>query len=104
MTSDSAVGTALSGLLGTLLALAFVLVLAFGALRLMRAWQQRSSGSGLADGGLRFVRALPVGPRERIVIVEVDGERMLVGVSAGSVTLLTRLAPLAAAPEPEQST
>ncbi len=92
---DSAIGTAVSGLLGTLLALIFVLALAFGALRLMRAWQQRSTGNNPADGGMRFVRALPVGPRERIVIVEVDGERMLVGVSAGSITLLTRLAPVA---------
>lgn len=93
MSGDGAVGAALSGLVGTLIALVFVLALAFGALRLMRAWQQRASGGNLADGSLRFVRALPVGPRERIVIVEVDGERMLVGVSAGSVSLLTRLSP-----------
>lgn len=99
MNGDSAIGAAVSGLLGTLFALVFVLVLAFGALRLLRSWQQRSSTGNPLDGNLRFVRALPVGPRERIVIVEVDGERMLVGVSAGSVTLLTRLAPPARAEE-----
>lgn len=93
MSGDSAVGMAASGLLGTLVALLFVLALAFGALKLMRSWQDRSSMGAGGDGNLRFVRALPVGPRERIVIIEVDGERMLVGVSAASVTLLTKLPP-----------
>lgn len=100
--SDSTIGTAASGLFGTLIALAFVLVLAWGALKLLRRWQDRAGGggsTGVTGPGLRVVRALPVGPRERVVVIEVDGERMLIGVSAASVTLLTRLAPSAPAAE-----
>lgn len=98
MSGDSAIGAAASGLLGTLVALAFVLALAFGALRLLRQWQNRAPGIG-ADVGLRFVRALPVGPRERVVIVEIEGERVLIGVTAGSITLLKTLGPASPAAE-----
>ncbi len=73
-----------------------MLALAWGALKLLRRWQDRAGGvgsTGVTGPGLRFVCALPVGPRERVVVIEVDGERMLIGVSAASVTLLTRLAP-----------
>lgn len=94
--SDSVIGTAASGLFGTLVALAFVLALAWGALKLLRRWQDRTNGLGGSSASgpaLRFVRALPIGPRERVVVIEVDGERMLIGVSAASVTLLARLAP-----------
>lgn len=100
---SGAVGTAATGLLGTFVALAFVLALAWGALRLLRRFQDRATGAapGAVGPALRFVRALSVGPRERVVVIEVDGERMLIGVSAASVSLLTRLgqAPLVR-PEP----
>lgn len=90
--SGAALGTAASGLLGTLAALVFVLALAWGALRLLRRWQDRAVGSGgVAMPGLRFVRALPVGQRERVVVIEVEGERLLIGVAAGSVSLLGRV-------------
>jgi len=90
---DSTLGTALSGLFGTVVALGIVLGLAYGSLRLLRRWQDGNMGrAGGADGGptrtLRFVRALPLGQRERLVLVEVEGELMLVGVSAGGIGLL----------------
>jgi flagellar protein FliO/FliZ len=87
---DSTVGTALSGLFGTLIALAFVLGLAWVCLRLLRHWQDRGMGmrGDQPDRQLRFVRALPLGQRERLVLVEAEGELMLIGVSAGSVDLL----------------
>lgn len=87
---DSTLGTALSGLLGTIIALAVVLALAWFSLRALRYWQDRSIGprDGSPERQLRFVRALPVGQRERLVLIEAEGELMLVGVSPGSISLL----------------
>ena len=87
---DSTFGVALGGLFGTVIALAVVLGLAYLSLRALRHYQDR----GFARDGtevqrtLRFVRALPLGQRERLVLVEVEGELLLVGVSAGSVNLI----------------
>ena len=87
---DSTIGTALSSLLGMVIALAVVLGLAWVSLRALRRWQDR--GLGGRDNGaerrIRFVRALPVGQRERLVLIEAEGELMLVGVSPGSISLL----------------
>ena len=87
---DSTLGAALSGLLGTVIALAIVLGLAYVSLRLLRRWQDRGMGRepGEPERRLRFVRALPLGQRERLVLVEAEGELMLIGVSGGSVSLL----------------
>jgi len=72
-----------------LLALAFVLAVAWIVLRVMRArLQPGGSASGVADDGLRFVRALPVGAKERVVIVEHRGERWMLGVTAGAISTI----------------
>jgi flagellar protein FliO/FliZ len=72
-----------------LLALAFVLAVAWIVLRFMRArLQPGGSASGVADDGLRFVRALPVGAKERVVIVEHRGERWMLGVTAGAISTI----------------
>lgn len=87
---DSTLGTALSGLFGTIIALAIVLGLAYVSLRLLRRWQDQTYARDPngPERRLRFVRALPLGQRERLVLVEAEGELMLIGVSAGSVSLL----------------
>ena len=87
---DSAIGTAVTGLIGMVIALAVVLGLAYVCLRFLRQWQDRGLGKreGEPDRQLRFVRALAVGQRERLMLVEAEGELMLIGVSGGSVTLL----------------
>jgi len=87
---DSTVGTALSGLFGTIIALAVVLGLAWLTLRGLRQWQDRGLGrpSDLPDHPMRFIRALPIGQRERLMLVEVKGELLLIGVSQGSISLL----------------
>ncbi len=87
---DSTIGTAASGLFGMLIALAIVLGLAWVLLKFLRQWQDRGMGrrEGEPDRQLRFVRALAVGQRERLMLVEVEGELMLIGVATGSVTLL----------------
>jgi len=102
---DSALGTALSGLFGTLIALAIVIGLAWLGLKAMRQWQDGRLGrSGVdPDHQLRFIRALPVGQRERVMLIEAKGELMLIGVSAASVTLLRNWGdPLASVPTREE--
>ncbi|WP_157265930.1 FliO/MopB family protein [Azohydromonas aeria] len=75
-----------------LAALALVLVLAWIALRLLRRRMDAKGAlvKGLPAGSeaLRFVRALPVGPKERVVIVEHRGERWMLGVAAGGISTL----------------
>jgi len=73
-----------------LLALAFVLGLAYVALRLLRARLQgpRDPKGAAGSDALRFVRALPVGARERIVIVEHRGARWMLGVTAGGISAI----------------
>lgn len=75
-------------------ALAGVLALAWATLRLLRG---RLAGGGPparggagADEALRFVRAMPVGPKERVVLMDHRGERWMLGVTAGGISLLAR--------------
>jgi flagellar protein FliO/FliZ len=72
-----------------LLALAIVLALAYVVLRIMRSRMQPRGpqGSG-TDDALRFVRALPVGAKERVVIVEHRGARWMLGVTAGGISTI----------------
>lgn len=87
------IGTVMSSLLAIVLSIALVLALAWGALWLLKKWQDRmlaGQGTGNGERSLRFVRALPLGPRERIVLVESRGEMLMLGVTAASITLLSR--------------
>ena len=98
----SGLGEIVSGIL----ALALVLGLAWASLKLMK---RLNVNLGAAPGapGLRFLRALPVGPRERVVVVAYEGDILLLGVAAGQVTLLDRrpeaTAPAEAAPRDNPS-
>lgn len=85
------ISAVLSSILAIILSLAFVIGLAWGGLYLLRKFQDGSFGKlgGQMDGrDLRFIRALPIGPRERLVMVEIDGDEMLLGVTAHSITQL----------------
>ena len=98
--AGDAVGAGLwSSLLVTVLALAFVLALAWLFLRLLkRATTMRS-----IDGRVppQVVQAVPLGGRERLVVVR-DGEHEYVlGVTAASVSLIDKRA---AAPAPTKVT
>ena len=72
-----------------LLALAIVLVLAWLVLRVL---QRRPSLLGSVkspnEDALKFVRALPIGSRERVVIVEHRGQRWMLGVTAGGISTI----------------
>ncbi len=42
------------------------------------------------NDALRVVAMLSVGPRERLILVEIDGERLLIGATAQQMQLLHR--------------
>lgn len=65
----------LAAVIGLILVLAFVL--------------RRLPGMGATrSGDLRVVGSIAVGSRERVVLVEADGSRMLIGVAPGRVQAL----------------
>lgn len=85
-------GTFFMSLLAVVLALGVVLGLAWVSLRLLRSWNDRFQGGGKEgnDQPIRFLRAMAVGQRERVALIEVRGEVMLVGVTGGNISLLAR--------------
>ena len=88
------IGTVLSSLLAIMLSMALVIGLAWGTIWLLRKWQDKTSGGDIegdsGDRSLRFLRALPLGQRERVVLIEVGDETMLLGVGTGAITMLSR--------------
>src|SRR5512139_2218263 len=54
------------------------------------AWAlRRVQGVGVAGGGrMKVVAGLPVGPRERVLVVDVAGKQLLLGVTATQITRL----------------
>jgi flagellar protein FliO/FliZ len=69
-----------------MVSLTLVLGAAFVFLRILKRFQP----GGEQSAELAFMRAVPIGPRERIVLIRWRDEVLLLGVSAGAVTLLTR--------------
>ena len=65
---------------------------------LMAAWLLKRvglSGKGSAARGLKVSAGATLGPRERIVIVEVEDARLVLGVTAAQISLLHTLPPAA---------
>jgi flagellar protein FliO/FliZ len=79
-------------LTSTLTALAFVGVLAWASLSLLKRWQNGRAGfkGGTHDNDLRFVRALPLGTKEKIVVIQYQNEEWLLGVTSSAISLLAR--------------
>lgn len=86
--------------LGVLVALAIVLGLAWISLRFLSRMQAGAAGAGGGPAPLRYLRAMPVGARERVVVVAYHDEELLLGVTAGGITLIDRRPLSAAAAEP----
>ena len=59
----------------------------------LRAWlAKRFMGApGVGKGRVQVIGGVSLGPRERAVIVEVEGQRLLLGVAQGNVRLLREL-------------
>jgi len=72
-------------LLRVLLSLAGIVVLIFAAGWLSRRLQQGRSGGGRR---IRCVETFALGTRDRIVLLEADGKRLLIGAGAGGMRTL----------------
>lgn len=83
-------GSVIGSIAATAFALVLVLGLAYAVIRALRLWQDRSLSArdGTDSGTLKFLRAMPIGPRERVILMEAEDERLLLGVTAGQITLL----------------
>lgn len=72
-----------------LLSFALVIALLLGSLWALRKLQ---SGGGLmgakADARLKIVETLSIGPRQKIALVQIDGQDVLLGVTAQAITAL----------------
>ena len=72
-----------------LLSFALVIALLLGSLWGLRKLQ---SGSGLmlakTDARLKIVETLSVGPRQKIALVQIDGQDVLLGITVQSITSL----------------
>ncbi|WP_373020403.1 flagellar biosynthetic protein FliO [Thiomicrorhabdus sp.] len=71
-----------------MLSLVLVLLIIF-----ISAWLLRRYGRfpGVADGNLKVIGALSVGQRERILLLQVGKEQLLVGVTSSKITTLHQL-------------
>ena len=73
---------------GSLLTVLLSLALILGGFVAV-AWLVRRYMPGMGtQGAVKVVGTTPVGPRERVVVVEVDGTWLLLGVGGGNVRLL----------------
>ena len=72
--------------------LAFLVVIAAIPVALIGLQRLRFGASSRSEG-LKVEQSLALGPRERIVIIQAGGERLLLGVTAQSVQMLSRLDP-----------
>jgi flagellar protein FliO/FliZ len=81
-TALAAPGVAMGDLKGVTLSLALVIGFIFAA-----AWVVRRMpmGIGKGNGPLKVLAALPLGPKERLVLVEARGEELLIAVSPAGV-------------------
>ena len=68
-----------------LVVLGLILALAWIARRWLRT-------PGLSRSGFTILGALSIGPREKLLLVEIGGQQVLLGVTPGSVTSLQTLA------------
>lgn len=85
------------GVLQLLLGLVIVIALLFASLWLLK---RLSAPRGEAAGLMRVVSGLAVGARERVVVVEVGGTWLVLGVAPGRVTTLAEISPGQAASAP----
>lgn len=82
------------------LGFAAVISLLFASLWLLK---RLSAPRGQAAGLLRVIAGTAVGPRERVVIVEVAGTWLVLGVAPGQVSTLAEIPRSSLPSRPEQS-
>ena len=65
-----------------------VLILIFGLAWAARRFSFLSGLKSDSSSPIRHLAQLSVGPKERVMLIEVDGRRLLIGVAPGRITLL----------------
>lgn len=85
-----------TSLIQVVLGLCVVVLLLVGGLHVLKRLQAPRGGAGSL---LRTVAGIAVGPRERVVVVEVDETWLVVGVAPGRVSMLHSLPKKSAAPD-----
>lgn len=79
-------------LMGMLLAVALVLLLAYGFTRFLAGrGTLLSHGGGSRSGNLRVLDRLPLGREQYVALVQMGERRMLLGVTPAQITLLREL-------------
>jgi flagellar protein FliO/FliZ len=76
-------------IMSLLIVLAIIAAIAWGIKRIGGISGMR----GNSNTGIQIISAGSVGPRERVVLVEVAGQWLLLGVAQGNVNLLATLPP-----------
>lgn len=81
-------GLPAASFLQAMLALALIVGLLFAA-----AWLARkiSGGKGFGQGGMQVVGGVALGPRERVVLVEIGDTWLVIGIVPGQIRTLHRL-------------
>jgi len=87
------------------ISLALVLGLAWLLLRWLKRTPWGRQQSGAEGAGPRVLRAVALGPRERLVVVQHHDVELLLGVTASGISVLERrrIDPAVAAPQPAPS-
>jgi flagellar protein FliO/FliZ len=99
--TNAALGSGMAAqLLQLVLGLGGVLLLIFGLAWLLRRVQQAAPRSGQV---IELIGSKALGPRDRLVLVQVGNEQILLGLSPGSITALHVLKEPVAAPEKTES-
>jgi flagellar protein FliO/FliZ len=72
-----------------LLSFGLVIALLLGSLWALRKLQSGAMGArGRTDARLKIVETLSVGPRQKIALVQLDGQDVLLGITVQSITAL----------------
>jgi flagellar protein FliO/FliZ len=79
----------MDGLASLSLAIGIIALLLWGALWAVR--RARPNGVMWSGGDCRIVRALALGPRERLLVVRVGSKQLVVAVGSAAISLLCEL-------------
>jgi flagellar protein FliO/FliZ len=78
---------------GELLKLVLALVLTIGLFFILAVFMKKMQyGTGRANNLIHVLAALPLGSKEKIYVLDIAGERIVVGTSAGNISRLHILA------------
>jgi LPXTG-motif cell wall-anchored protein len=84
-------GTALPEAGSTIASLLAIFLILGGAAFLLRRFRARLPGVAKLPGSINIVSSRPLGGQHTLVVAEVEGIKILIGVSRNGITTLARL-------------